>query len=49
MYFNGNEIREYWEANNEGDLHREYYSYIVEFTGAGVAMLFYVSLIFQRF
>ncbi len=43
MYFNGAEIRFYWESDREGELHRDYYYIIVEFAGAGVAMLFYVS------
>ncbi len=49
MYFNGTLIRAFWENDSEGELHREYYYIIVEFAGAGVAMLFYVSLILQCF
>lgn len=39
----GMKIRDAWSRDQEGTLHRDEYEYIIEFTGAGAAMLLYVS------
>ena len=43
LLFNGQIIRSSWETDVEGTLHKEYYYVVIEFAGAGVSMLLYVS------
>ena len=42
MYRNGGLIRIFWENDDQKSLHQDSYNLIVELTGAGIAMLFYV-------
>ena len=43
LYQNGNHIRVRWDDENQGTLHKEEYYIVIEFAGAGVSMLLYVS------
>lgn len=45
VYAAGVFIREAWRSNQEDELHKEYYDVVILFTGAGIAMLFYVSVL----
>ena len=47
MYTYGNFIRQRWEQDQEGTLHRDEYEFIITFVGAGIAMLLYVSHLFK--
>ncbi len=44
LYRNSELIRGFWDAGNQQLLYDDYYSIIVELTGAGVSMLFYVRI-----
>lgn len=43
LYGNGIDIRSAWDSNTQGTLHKENYYIVIEFAGAGVSMLLYVS------
>ena len=42
LYWYGTVIRSAWDDNREGEFHREEYGIIIQFAGAGTAMLLYV-------
>ena len=43
LYGNGDIIRQMWDDGDQGTLHRENYSVVIEFTGVSVAIFLYVS------
>ena len=42
LYGNGDIIRQMWDDGDQGTLHRDNYSVVIEFTGVSVAIFLYV-------
>ena len=47
MYYYGSYIRLRWELDQEETLHKDEYEIIITFVGTGIAMLLYVSHLFE--
>ena len=43
LFANGLIIHTSWESDEQGTLHKEEYYWVIEFAGAGVSILLYVS------